>query len=335
MNANERNPAEKAAAVISMLGADSASQVFHYLSENEIEQISVELSRLPRLEQGELENIANEFYDCCVTEKVITEGGREYAKEVLERAFGQQQAKSLMERVSKAMKTKAFSFIRKIDYKTLMTIIQNEHPQTLALILSYATPEQASKIVANLPKETRIDVVERIANMDRAVPSIIKIVENVVQKKIGSSTSEETTEVGGLNYVADVMNHVDRSTERDIFEELNIKNPQLAEDVRKLMFVFEDIAYLDPLSIQRFIRDTDTKDIAVALKVANKDVANAIFSNMSTRMRETIQSDMEYLRNIRMSDVEDAQQRIVGTIRRLEEDGEIVISKDGKDEIIV
>ncbi|MBU9739297.1 flagellar motor switch protein FliG [Diplocloster agilis] len=335
MNANERNPAEKAAAVISMLGADSASQVFHYLSENEIEQISVELSRLPRLEQGELENIANEFYDCCVTEKVITEGGREYAKEVLERAFGQQQAKSLMERVSKAMKTKAFSFIRKIDYKTLMTIIQNEHPQTLALILSYATPEQASKIVANLPKETRIDVVERIANMDRAVPSIIKIVENVVQKKIGSSTSEETTEVGGLNYVADVMNHVDRSTERDIFEELNIKNPQLAEDVRKLMFVFEDIAYLDPLSIQRFIRDTDTKDIAVALKVANKDVANAIFSNMSTRMRETIQSDMEYLRNIRMSDVEDAQQRIVGTIRRLEEEGEIVISKDGKDEIIV
>ncbi|MCU6734537.1 flagellar motor switch protein FliG [Diplocloster agilis] len=335
MNANERNPAEKAAAVISMLGADSASQVFHYLSENEIEQISVELSRLPRLEQGELENIANEFYDCCVTEKVITEGGREYAKEVLERAFGQQQAKSLMERVSKAMKTKAFSFIRKIDYKTLMTIIQNEHPQTLALILSYATPEQASKIVANLPKETRIDVVERIANMDRAVPSIIKIVENVVQKKIGSSTSEETTEVGGLNYVADVMNHVDRSTERDIFEELNIKNPQLAEDVRKLMFVFEDIAYLDPLSIQRFIRDTDTKDIAVALKVANKDVANAIFSNMSTRMRETIQSDMEYLRNIRMSDVEDAQQRIVGTIRRLKEEGEIVISKDGKDEIIV
>ena len=335
MIANERNPAEKAAAVISMLCADSASQVFHYLSENEIEQISVELSRLPRLEQGELENIANEFYDCCVTEKVITEGGREYAKEVLERAFGQQQAKSLMERVSKAMKTKAFSFIRKIDFKTLMTIIQNEHPQTLALILSYATPEQASKIVANLPKETRIDVVERIANMDRAVPSIIKIVENVVQKKIGSSTSEETTEVGGLNYVADVMNHVDRSTERDIFEELNIKNPQLAEDVRKLMFVFEDIAYLDPLSIQRFIRDTDTKDIAVALKVANKDVANAIFSNMSTRMRETIQSDMEYLRNIRMSDVEDAQQRIVGTIRRLEEEGEIVISKDGKDEIIV
>ena len=171
--------------------------------------------------------------------------------------------------------------------------------------------------------------------MDRAYPAAIKIVEDVVKRKIGSSESEETMEVGGLNYIADVMNHVDRSTERDIFDELNIKNPQLAENVRKLMFVFEDIAYLDPLSIQRFIREIDSKDIAVALKVANKEVTNAIFSNMSNRMRESIQTDMEYLRNIRMSDVEEAQQRIVGAIRRLEEDGEIVISKDGKDEIIV
>ena len=176
---------------------------------------------------------------------------------------------------------------------------------------------------------------ERIANMDRALPMAIKIAEEVLEKKIGSSSSEETMEVGGLTYVADVMNHVDRSTERDIFDELNMKNPQLAEDVRKLMFVFEDIAYLDPLSVQRFLREIDTKDLSVALKVANKDVTNTIFSNMSGRMRESIQSDMEYLHNIRMSDVEDAQQRIVAVIRRLEEEGEIVISKDGKDEIIV
>ena len=159
--------------------------------------------------------------------------------------------------------------------------------------------------------------------------------EEVLEKKIGTSSSEETMEVGGLNYIADIMNHVDRSTERDIFDELNLKNPQLAEDVRKLMFVFEDIAYLDPLSIQRFLRETDSKDLAVALKVSNKDVMNAIFANMSNRMRESIQSDMEYLHNIRMSDVEEAQQRIVAVIRRLEEEGEIVISKDGKDEIIV
>ena len=270
-----------------------------------------------------------------MTEKGITEGGRDYAKEGLEKAFGQQQARNLMDRVSKALKTKAFSFIRKVDYKTLMAAIQNEHPQTLALILSYATPEQASKIIANLSQDTRVDVVERIANMDRALPMAIKIAEEVLEKKIGSSSSEETMEVGGLNYIADVMNHVDRSTERDIFDELNMKNPQLAEDVRKLMFVFEDIAYLDPLSVQRFLREIDSKDLSVALKVANRDVTATIFSNMSNRMRESIQSDMEYLHNIRMSDVEEAQQRIVAVIRRLEEEGEIVISKDGKDEIIV
>ena len=317
MPAEERRPAEKAAAVISMLGTERASEVFRYLTENEVEQLSMEITRLPHLAADEMEDIAKDFYNCCVTEKVITEGGKDYAKEVLEKAFGQ------------------FSFIRKVDYKTLMTAIQNEHPQTLALILSYATPEQASKIIANLPQETRVDVVERIAAMDRALPMAIKIAEEVLEKKIGSSSSEETMEVGGLNYIADIMNHVDRSTERDIFDELNLKNPQLAEDVRKLMFVFEDIAYLDPLSIQRFLRETDSKDLAVALKVSNKDVMSAIFANMSNRMRESIQSDMEYLHNIRMSDVEEAQQRIVAEIRRLEEEGEIVISKDGKDEIIV
>ena len=257
------------------------------------------------------------------------------AKEVLEKAFGQQRARSMMDRVSKALHTKSFSFIRKVDYKSLMAVIQNEHPQTLAFILSYANAEQASKIIAELPGDIRIDVVERIAGMERAYPPIVKVVEEVVRGKIGVSASEDAMEIGGLNYVADVMNHVDRSTEKDIFDELNIKNPRLAEGVRKLMFVFEDIAYLDPMSIQRFIRDTDSRDLAVALKVANRDVTNAIFSNMSTRMRESIQTDMKFLHNLRMSSVEEAQQRIVSTIRRLEEEGEIVISKDGKDEVIV
>ena len=319
MPAEERRPAEKAAAVISMLGTERASEVFRYLTENEVEQLSMEITRLPHLAADEMEDIAKDFYNCCVTEKVITEGGKDYAKEVLEKAFGQQQARNLMDRVSKALNTTS----TRVSWGRL------------ALILSYATPEQASKIIANLPQETRVDVVERIAAMDRALPMAIKIAEEVLEKKIGSSSSEETMEVGGLNYIADIMNHVDRSTERDIFDELNLKNPQLAEDVRKLMFVFEDIAYLDPLSIQRFLRETDSKDLAVALKVSNKDVMSAIFANMSNRMRESIQSDMEYLHNIRMSDVEEAQQRIVAVIRRLEEEGEIVISKDGKDEIIV
>ena len=335
MPVQERRPAEKAAAVISIIGTERASEVYRYLRESEIERISLELTRLPKLTQEELGEIAQEFYNCCVTQKVITEGGRDYAKEVLEKAFGPQQAKVLMERVARSLQSRSFDFIRKVDAKTLMSLLQNEHPQTLARILSYATPEQSSKMIASLPQETRVDVVERIASMDRALPVAIKIVDEVLRKKIGSASSEETTEVGGLNFIADVMNHVDRGTERDIFDELNMKNPQLAEDVRKLMFVFEDIAYLDPLSIQRFLREVDSRDLAVALKVANKEVSSAIFANMSTRMRESIQSDIEYLHNIRMRDVEEAQQRIVASIRRLEEEGEIVIAKDGKDELIV
>ena len=335
MPVQERRPAEKAAAVISIIGTERASEVYRYLRESEIERISLELTRLPKLTADELGEIAQEFYNCCVTQKVITEGGRDYASEVLEKAFGPQQAKILMERVARSLQSRSFDFIRKVDAKTLMSLLQNEHPQTLARILSYATPEQSSKMIASLPQETRVDVVERIASMDRALPVAIKIVEEVLRNKIGSASSEETTEVGGLNFIADVMNHVDRGTERDIFDELNMKNPQLAEDVRKLMFVFEDIAYLDPLSIQRVLREVDSRDLAVALKVANKEVSSAIFANMSTRMRESIQSDIEYLHNIRMRDVEEAQQRIVASIRRLEEEGEIVIAKDGKDELIV
>lgn len=331
---SDKRSSEKAAAIISILGAEKASSVFRYLNENEIEQISLELSRMPRVKNDELQEIAKEFYECCLTQKVITEGGKDYAREVLEKTFGQQQARTLMDRVSKALKAKAFGTLRKVDYKTLMSVIQNEHPQTLALILSYATSEQASRIIENLPRDVRTNVVERIANMDRAVPGIVRIVEQVVEGKLDTSASEETMELGGLRYVADIMNNVDRSTEKDIFDELSIRNAPLADSVRKLMFVFEDVAFLDPMSIQRFIREVDSKDIAVALKATNQDVMNAFFSNMSTRMTESIRTDMEYLHNIRMSDVLEAQQRIVSTIRRLEESGEIVISKDGKDDII-
>lgn len=335
MEEGSRRPAEKAATIITMLGAENAAAVFKYLKESEIEQISVELTRLPKVRDEELQVIAKEFHDCCLTQKVITEGGQDYAKEVLEKTFGPQQAKNLMDRVGKALKVKSFAFLRKVDYKSLMTVVQNEHPQTLALILSYASPDQASRIIENLPRDVRTDVVERVARMERAVPNIVHIVESVVESKLDTSASEEMMEIGGLNYVADIMNNVDRSTEKDIFDDLTLKDAPLADSVRKLMFVFEDIASLDPMSIQRFIREVDAKDLAVALKATNQDVKNAIFSNMSTRMRDNIRTDIEYLHNIRMSDVQTSQQRIVSTIRRLEENGDIVISKDGKDDFIV
>ncbi|WP_396327275.1 flagellar motor switch protein FliG [Hydrogenoanaerobacterium sp.] len=326
---------EKAAAVVIALGAENASKVYKYLHEDEIEMLSLEISKMSTLPADDMKEIIEDFYGLCVTQKVMTEGGVEYARDVLEKAFGQQQALSLMERVSKSLRTKAFNFIRKADYKSLMNIIQNEHPQTIALLLSYARADQASMIISELSKDRRIDVVERIAKLDRASPEIINLVERELEKKFAAIVSVDLMEIGGLNYVADIMNHVDRGTEKNIFDELNNKDPQLAEDVRKLMFVFEDITFLDSMSIQRFIREIDTKDLAVALKAANPDVSAVIFQNMSKRMQESIRTDMEYLHNVRLRDVEDAQQKIVSIIRKLEEEGELVISKGGKDDIIV
>lgn len=326
---------ERAAAVIIALGADTASEVYKFLREEEIEQISLEIAKLERMSPEDLQEVIDDFYGLCITQKVIAEGGVSYARDVLEKAFGSQQALSLMERVSKSLRTRAFDFIRKADYKNLLMMIQNEHPQTIALVLSYARAEQASMIIAELPKNVQIDVIKRIANLDRASPEIISLVETTLENKFSSVLSVDLMEVGGVDYIADIMNNVDRSTEKYIFDELGSTDPELSEEIRKRMFVFEDIVSLDNMAIQRFIRDVDTKDLAVALKAANEEVSAVIFQNMSQRMRETVQQDIQYLHNVRMKDVEEAQQKIVGIIRQLEEAGDIVISKGGKDEVIV
>ncbi|HHY53626.1 MAG TPA: flagellar motor switch protein FliG [Clostridiales bacterium] len=326
--------AQKAATIVIALGSETAAQVYKYLSEEEIEKLTYEIAKIQKLSSEDVEDILSDFYSLCLTQKVVTEGGVNYARTVLEKAFGPQVAASLLERVTKSLKTKAFEFIRKADYKNLMTTIQNENPQTIALILSYARADQAATIIAELPKEVRIEVVERIAKMDRTSPEIINQVEKVLERKFSAMVSTDFMEVGGINYIADVMNHVDRSSEKYIFDELYKRDAKLADEIRKKMFIFEDIVLLDSMAIQAFLREIDTKDLVVALKGANQEVTEVIFQNMSQRMGETIRSDMEYLRNVRLRDVEEAQQRIVAVIRKLEEEGEIVISKGGKDEFI-
>lgn len=325
---------QKAAAVIISLGAENASNIYKYLKEEEIEQLTFEIARLENLGPDDVEEILDSFYQICLTQKVVTEGGVEYARNVLEKAFGAQMAQSLLERVTKSLRTKAFEFIRKADYKNLMAIIQNEHPQTIALILSYSRADQAATIIGELPKEKRIDVVERIAKMDRTSPDIIKLVEKNLEMKFSSIMSVDFMEIGGVNYIADIMNHMDRSNEKYIFDELNKKDAKLTDEIRKRMFVFEDILVLDDMSIQRFLREVDQKDLVFAIKGTNQEVANAIFRNMSTRQAETVKSDLEFTHNVRLRDAEEAQQRIVGIIRRLEEEGELVIMKGGKDEVI-
>lgn len=334
-NMKNINSKQKAAQVVISLGADIASSVYKHLNEEDIEKVTFEITRQENVPPDVSEQAIEEFYGLCVAQKVYVEGGVAYARNVLEKAFGAQQGNALLERVTKTLRTKAFDFVRKADYKNLKNMIISEHPQTIAMILSYARADQASSIISELPKDIRVDVVERIARMDRTSPEIIRQVEAILERKFESVISVDLLEVGGINYIAEIMNNMDRGTEKYIFDELGRIDPKLSDEIRKRMFVFEDITILDSTAIQRFLREVDTKDMAVALKGSNKEVAATIFENMSQRMNETVKSEIEYLHNVRVRDVEDAQQRIVAVIRRLEEEGEIVIMKGGKDDIIV
>lgn len=332
--AKKLTPAQRAASIIITLGAERASKVYQYLKEDEIEQLSIEIAKLDRITPEEMRHNIEDFYGLCVTQKVINEGGVLYAKDILEKAFGSQQANSYMERVSKSLQTRAFDFVRKADYRSLQMMLQPEHPQTIALVLSYARSEQAAQIIVELPREKQIDVVERIANLESVSPEIIGIVEETLSKRFANIASAEQIEVGGVTYVADIVNRVDRATEKYLFERLDERNPALAEEIHKLMFVFEDVIKLDDFAIQRFIREVDTKDLAVALKSTSEEVKESIFRNMSARMRDTIQQDIKYLNNIRMRDVEEAQQKIVEVITRLEAEGQLVIARGEEDAIV-
>jgi flagellar motor switch protein FliG len=325
---------QKAATVIVSLGVEKASQIYKYLSEEDLEKLTIEVAKLGRLEPEETEEVLDEFYKLCMTQKVVTDGGMEYARTVLEKAFDEETARSLLEKVAKQLKTRAFAFIRKSDTKNLFTILQHERPQTIALVLSYLESGQAASIIEELPETKRLKVVEAIARMDSASPEAIKIIEKEVEKKFASVLTTDYAQIGGIDYIAEVMNNMDRGNEKFIFDGLSKKDATLADEIRKKMFVFEDITSMDNRSIQRFVRDCDTKDLVYALKGSNSDVANLIFANMSSRMAETIKSELEITTNVRLKDVEEAQQRIVNIIRKLEEAGELIVMKGGKDEFI-
>ncbi|MBZ4671651.1 MAG: flagellar motor switch protein FliG [Clostridiales bacterium] len=331
----EVTPLQMAATVITAIGAENAALVYKHLSEEDVEKLTYEVSRLQYMDINTVNRILSDFYDLCLTQKVITEGGVTYARSVLEKAYGPEMAKALMDKVAKSLKVKAFDFVRKSDAKNILAIVQNEYPQTIALILSYVNPDQAAMVLSELPKEKRVDVVERIAKMDSANPDVVKAIEETLAKKFSSLVSMELTEVGGVNYIADVLNHVDRGTEKFIFDELSVRDPALVTEIRQKMFVFEDIIGLDSMAIQRFIREVESKDLAIAIKGSSAEVTAVLYANMPQRMQESIQQDIEYLHNIRMRDVEEAQQRIVAIIRRLEDEGELVISKGGKEDEII
>lgn len=325
---------QRAAAVVIALGADKASKLYQYMDPEEVEQITLEVARMGFLDSDQTEEALSDFYKMCLTNKAVTEGGLEYARTVLEKAFGAQAADDLLTKVTKSLKSRQFSFMNKADVKSVYAALQNERPQTIALVLSYIDADKAAQVIAQLDEKTQIQVVEGIAKIDSVSPAAVKIVEAEMSKKFSQIVTDADVKVGGIDYVADVMNNLDRTSEKNIFDGISEYNQDLADEIRKRMFVFEDIVSMDDRSVQRFVRDCDPRDLVLALKAADAGVANKLFTNMSTRMAQSIRDDLEITSNVRMKDVEAAQQRIVDIIRALEEKNEIIILKGGKDDII-
>jgi flagellar motor switch protein FliG len=326
---------EKAAILLIALGPENSARIFKHLTDEEIEELTLEIANMRKVTPEIKSKVIEEFYQLCMAQEYISEGGIDYAKEVLEKALGGQKAIDIINRLTSYLQIRPFDFVRKADPNQILNFIQNEHPQTISLILAYLNAQQAATILSALPQEKQAEIAKRIAVMDRTSPDIIKQVEKVLEKQISSLVTHDYTSAGGIQTVVNILNSVDRGTEKNIMETLEVEDTELAEEIKKRMFVFEDIVTLDNRSIQRFLREVENDVLAIALKGANDEVASVIFNNMSKRLAEMINEDMQFMGPVRLRDVEEAQQKIVNTIRKLEDAGEIVISRGGGDEIIV
>jgi flagellar motor switch protein FliG len=326
---------QRAAILLISLGPERSAGIFKHLKEEEIEEMTLEIANIRSVTPQVKEAVINEFYELCLAQQYIAEGGIGYAKDLLEKALGSEKAMDVIGKLTASLQVKPFEFVRKTDATQLINFIQDEHPQTIALILSYLAPSQSALVMSALPPERQADVARRIAVMDRTSPDIIKEVEKVLESKLASLVNQDYTIIGGVDAVVEILNTVDRGTERHIMETLEVEAPELAEEIRKKMFVFEDILLLDDRAIQRVLRDVENNDLTMAMKSTKDEVKEAIFNNMSKRLAVMIKEDMDFMGPVRMKDVEEAQQKIVNVIRKLEDSGEIVISRGGGDEIVV
>ncbi|WP_085523980.1 flagellar motor switch protein FliG [Tuberibacillus sp. Marseille-P3662] len=331
----DMNSKQKAAILMIALGSDVAASVYQYLSDEEVEQLTLEMANVRKIDKDAKQEVMNQFYQLALGQEYITQGGIGYAKEVLEKALGSESASEVINRLTSTLQVKPFDFMRKMDANQILNFIQHEHPQTIALVLSYLNSEQSGQILSALPQDVQGDIARRIAVMDRTSPEIVNEVERILEQKLSSTMTQDYTQAGGLGAVVEVLNGVDRSTEKTILESLSVQDPELAEDIKKRMFVFEDLVALDDRAIQRVIRDVDNEDLMLALKSASDDVKGVIYKNMSERMAATLKEETEFMGPVRLRDVEEAQTRIVSIIRRLEETGEIVIARGGSDDIVV
>lgn len=325
---------KKAAIILTILGPELAAEVIKHLDEEQVEQLSLEVARLEKVTPEQRETVIGEFHDMALAQDYISEGGLEHAKKVLETAFGDERADTMVKKILSAMQVVPFDFLRRADPAQLLSFIQDEHPQTVALILAYMPIHQAAMILTKLPAESRTEVAERIAMMDQTPPEVIRRVEQVLEKKVASLLNQEMTKAGGPKALVDLLNRVDRSTERLILESLTENNPELADAVKNMMFVFEDIVQLDDRAVQQILKEVDIKDLGTALKAVGDEVMEKIYKNMSERAVNLLKEDMEFMGPVKLRLVEEAQQKIVAVIRRLEESGEITIGR-GEEDVLV
>ena len=325
---------KKAAILMVALGPETAGQIFQHLTQEEIEGISVEVARMGRVNSALRENIVEEFHELCVAQEFIAEGGMDAARQMLMGAFGEEKASLIVSRVMQALQVMPFDFLKRADASQITTFIQNEHPQTIALIIAYLQAPQAAAILSGLPQDLRAEVARRLATLDKTPPEVIREVETVLQRKLSSVVSTDFTQAGGVKSLVEVLNYVDRSTEKTIIESLSENNPEIAEEVKKNMFVFEDIIMLDDRAIQMVLKEVDTKELAVALKGVGENTQARIFKNMSERAAAMMKEEMEFMGPVRLKSVEESQQRIVSVIRKLEEAGEIIVARGGGEEMI-
>ncbi|WP_159150335.1 flagellar motor switch protein FliG [Clostridium neonatale] len=322
---------QKAAILFITLGPDASSGILKKLPEADIQKITYEIANITSVTPEQREEILNEFLQINKARDYIIEGGMDYAKQLLSKALGSQRASEILDKVSEATaQYRPFSIARKADAHQLFNVIVSEQPQTIALILCYLQPDKAAQVMAELPEETQSEVAYRIATMNNTSPMVIKEIESVLEGKLSSVVRTEMTTIGGVETLVGILNQIDRTTEKNITEGLEREDAELADKVKSSMFVFEDIISLDDVSIQRILREVEASDLALALKGCSEEVAECVYRNQSKRAAASLKEDMEFLGPVRLMDVEKSQQKIVSVIRRLDDAGEIIISRGGE-----
>ncbi len=333
---DELTQIQKAAILLVSLGADVAPKILKELNETEIEKITLEIANLRDIAPAIENKVLREASDIIMAQQYITQGGVDYARSLLEKALGRDKTNDILRKLEGSIRQTGFGLLKNIDPRQLINFIQNEHPQTISLILTQIPPSTAAAILAELPPELQSDVSFRIATMEKISPDIIKELEGVLQDQFADVGDRDLSVSGGTKIVAEILNLLEASAEKGIMEALETENAELAAEIKNLMFVFEDIILLDNKSIQRVLKEVETKDLAIALKAASDEVKQKIFANVSERVAAMIKEEMEYMGPMRLSDVEATQQKVVETIRRLQDAGQIIISgRGGREELVV